>query len=199
MSRIPGVGFPHSMLAKLRYCDNYTLSITTGSVAKQFMRLNSIFDPDYTGTGHQPLYRDTFAAIYDQYAVVSCEVEVKVCNLSTTAVLETGIVLEDDTSSSGDSRVLKEQATGSYTILPPLAGSLSTHTFRYRWDCKKTLHIDPFSSETYKTQVGTNPTEEADLCIWASVTDGISSTVPVLTVTMLYEVLFTELQTPSIS
>jgi len=196
MSRIPGLGFPHSMLTNLRYVDTYALTITSGSLAKQVMRWNSVFDPDLTGTGHQPLYRDTYASIYDQYAVVSASIEVKIVNSSTTAVLLCGIVGEDDASSSSTPNTLCEQATGQHTILPPLAGSLSSHTFRMNWDCKKMLHIDPFTSETYKTAVGSNPTEESDLVIWATNFDASSESVTVH-VTLVQTILWTELTSPT--
>jgi hypothetical protein len=198
LSRIQGVGFPHAMISKIRYCDDYQLTSTLGSLGKQIMRWNSTFDPDFTGAGHQPLYRDTFAAIYDQYSVITAYTEVKIINTSTTAPIVCGVLTEDDTSTSADVRVLMEQATGLHTILPPLSGSLSTHTFRLKWDCKKTLHIDPFSSETYKTAVGSNPTEESDLLIWMATLDATTASL-YCNVTMVYEVLWTELSTPVLS
>lgn len=193
--RIPGLGFPHAMVAQLRYVDTYALTITAGSLAKQVMRWNSTFDPDLTGTGHQPLYRDTFASIYDQYAVISASAEVKFINASTSSIV-CGIVSEDDANSSSTVDTLCEQALGEHTILPPLTGALSTHTFRLNWNCKDYLHIDPFSSELYKTAVGNNPTEESDLVIWATDFDAASISVTVH-VTLVQEVLWTELTSPT--
>jgi hypothetical protein len=196
MVRVPGLGFPHSMVSQLRYVDSYSLTITSGSLAKQVMRWNSTFDPDLTGTGHQPLYRDTYAAIYDQYAVIRASIEVKICNTDTSNLIICGIVSEDDAASSSTVDTLCEQATGQHTTLPPLAGSLSTHTFRMDWDCKKMLHIDPFTSEAYKTAVGNNPTEESDLVIWATNFSAASQSVNA-TVTLVQEVLWTELSSPT--
>lgn len=34
-------------------------------------RANGIFDPDVTGTGHQPLYRDQVADLYTNYTVIA--------------------------------------------------------------------------------------------------------------------------------
>ena len=41
----------------------------SNGIAKQYMRMNSLFDPDQTGTGHQPYYFDQFAALYNRYTV----------------------------------------------------------------------------------------------------------------------------------
>jgi hypothetical protein len=184
------------MITKLRYVDSFSLSISSGSLAKQLMRWNSTFDPDFTGVGHQPLYRDTFASVYDHYAVVSTKAKVKYINTSTDTVIVCGVVTEDDSSSSSTSTTLCEQATGQHTILPPLAGSLSTHTFAASWDCQEVLGIDPYGSEAYKTPTGENPSEESYLVIW--VTNYNASTMAVtVNLEMEFTVVWSELATPT--
>lgn len=197
ISRGIPLGFPHKMLTKLRYVDTYSMTITTGSLAKQVMRWNSTFDPDATGGGHQPLYRDTFAAVYDQYCVVSAQIEVKLINPNSTTYV-CGLTNEDDTSSASSVTVLCEQVKGKHTVLPPVTGSLSSHTFRMNWDARKILNIDPFTSQSYKTAVGSNPSEESDLVIWATNFDSSSGSI-LAHVTLTQTVLFTELQSPSSS
>jgi len=192
-------GFPHQLLTKLRYYDTYAITVTTGSLGKQVMRWNSTFDPDFTSTGHQPLYRDTFAGIYDHYAVVSATANIKIISTSATAALVVGCVTDDDSSSAGSVTVLAEQNTGEHMLLPPLSGSLSSVTFNPTWDCKRVLSIDPYTSEEYKTAVGSNPAEESYLHIWGTVTDGVSSATITVSVEMVQTVLWTELATPSSS
>lgn len=190
------IGFPDRLMTKLRYFDTGTLVVTAGSLAKQVFRWNSTFDPDLTGTGHQPLYRDTFAGLYNHYAVISATAEVKILNTDTDTIIICGMVNEDDSSSSSTIDTLCEQSTGQHTILPPLAGSLSSHTFRMSWDARKKLNIDPFVSESYQTAVGSNPTEEQDLVIWGSNFDA-SSSVITYAITLVQTVLWTELSSPT--
>jgi hypothetical protein len=189
-------GFPEKLICKLRYVDHYALQISSGSIAKQVMYLNSTFDPDNTGTGHQPMYRDQYAAIYDQYAVIRTKAVVKFINTDTDTIIVCGMVIDDDNSTSASVTTLCEQSQGQYTILPPLAGSLSSHTFNWLWDCKKHLGIDPFTSQTYKTAVGSNPSEVTSLLIWASNFDA-STLAVTIEVTLEQEVLWTELTTPT--
>jgi len=68
--------------------------------------------------------------------------------------------------------------------------------FTVAWDCKKVLGINPFSSETYKTAVGSNPAEESDLIIWAVDENGNTGSV-LMNIEIDYLVLWTELTTPS--
>jgi len=55
--------------------------VTSGAVTygDKVFALNSLFDPDYTGSGHQPRDFDTWASVYAKYRVleVLCEVDVR--------------------------------------------------------------------------------------------------------------------------
>ena len=69
--------FPKSMAVKLTYCDVITIPNTdTGTAAYRF-RLNSIFDPDYTGAGHRPRGHDQWKTIYSKYCVIGAKVKVE--------------------------------------------------------------------------------------------------------------------------
>jgi hypothetical protein len=182
-------------MAKLRYHDAEPLTIAGGSLQKYVYRWNSTFDPDFTGVGHQPMFRDTFAAIYDQYAVVRATAKITWVNTATVPAY-VGAVTDDDTSTSTSLDTLCEQTHGIHFFLPAQAGSLSTVTTTLQWECKKFLNIDPFTSELYKTAVGSNPTEESDLTIWALTQGGTSATV-YYDVEFTYDVLWTELATPT--
>jgi hypothetical protein len=57
---------PHKYLT-LKYNQTYETSLLTTAGAQQIMNLNSIFDPDRTGSGHQPYGYDTLATLYNRY------------------------------------------------------------------------------------------------------------------------------------
>jgi len=69
-------GFPQNYNCKLRYVDRATYQATSGG--KQQYRLNGLQDPDYTHTltGHQPLYFDQFAVVYNEYLCTGCKVTI---------------------------------------------------------------------------------------------------------------------------
>ncbi len=185
------------MATKLRYCDIYQITSTTGSTAKQLLNLNSTFDPDQSGVGHQPLYRDTYAGIYDQYAVISAKIRVTFVSNATTSAMLVGCVIDDDNTASTTLSTLCEQSTGVHWLIPNSSGSLNNHTFYLNWSAMKHLGIDPYTSELYKTAVGSNPTEISTLCIWAAPADGTSTTTTTVFVELEQTVLWTELSTPT--
>jgi len=67
-------GFPDKFRTKLRYCD--TIAWVGGAQASNTFRLNSIYDPDLSGTGHQPMYHDTLALVYGKYRVLGAKIKV---------------------------------------------------------------------------------------------------------------------------
>jgi hypothetical protein len=192
-------GFPPRILTKLRYVDTYSLTSTAGSLAKQLFTVNSMYDPDVTGTGHQPLYYDTFASIYDHYAVVSAHIKITFNSNATTSSVIVGGVYDDDTFTSTNVNVLMEQTTGKHLFLPNNAGSLSSKTITLDWNCEKMLGIDPYTSQSYKTAVGSNPSEQSTLLVWAVPADLSSTTTTSVMVEIEFQTLFSELSTQSIS
>lgn len=57
----------------------------TGSNTWQFCA-NSLYDPDQTGVGHQPLYFDNFMSVFEKYRVNFCQITVTVINHSVNTV-----------------------------------------------------------------------------------------------------------------
>lgn len=71
-----GGGFlPRKAIRKLTYAADF--SINAGIVlAGHSFRLNSLFDPDETGVGHQPYGFDQMMTYYGRYTVVGCNISV---------------------------------------------------------------------------------------------------------------------------
>lgn len=78
ISRFAPNVFQGEMVVKMPYNVYFTKSVTVGVGAPHQFLLNSIFDPDLTGSGGQPLGRDTWCAIYDYYKVLQCNVKITV-------------------------------------------------------------------------------------------------------------------------
>jgi hypothetical protein len=54
--------FPAVLHTKMRWAWNGNVTTTAGAASVQTVRLTSLFDPDFTGTGNQPRYFDTLCA-----------------------------------------------------------------------------------------------------------------------------------------
>lgn len=190
-------GFPDRLLTRLRYCDVGFIAMAAGALGNQVFRWNSTFDPDLTGTGHQPLYRDTYAAVYDQYSVIKARAKITLMNYSTSVGILCGVVIDDDASLASVPDTLMEQSHGISSFVTPLSGSKSEWEVSLSWDCQGILNINPFTSETYKTAVGSNPSEVSTLGIWAIPEDFSSTTTLRWKIELEQQVLWSELVTPT--
>lgn len=79
----PRSPFPMRYYTTLRYCDVFTLASmasTPSGQASQVWCLNSLYDPDVTGGGHQPYFYDQFMSSVGPYS--------KSCVLGTRVVVD---------------------------------------------------------------------------------------------------------------
>lgn len=68
--------FPDRMSVKLLYSDVKTFALSAAGNAQTVFSLNSIYDPDVTGIGHQPRGHDELATLYKRYRVSGCKYEI---------------------------------------------------------------------------------------------------------------------------
>lgn len=87
--------FPQYRYVNHKYVDTVTLTSpgTPGDPGFYQFRVNSLHDPDYSGTGHQPLYYDEMSARYAYYTVVSASIE---CTFATEAASPTHFQIHPD-------------------------------------------------------------------------------------------------------
>lgn len=91
MSSIAKWGFEDRYVTQLTYSDKFSLS--PGNHCAQYTyRGNSAYDPDWTGTGHQPFYFKEFVPVYQRYRVMASKVEVSVMNNAGTTPVQLTVV-----------------------------------------------------------------------------------------------------------
>jgi hypothetical protein len=125
----PRIGFldPHKYIT-LKYCDVYNFTLTTGTATNQVMNLNSLFDPDRTGTGHQPYGYDQLATLYNRYRVYVTEWKITfhaesvgfyICVVPSNGALATAITNQASFTLAGESprSVVRCQGVGANDVI----------------------------------------------------------------------------------
>lgn len=118
------IGFPDNVRTHLIYQDTFNIS----GVAQQYTyRGNSLFDPDFTSTGHQPMYYDQYISVYEKYRVYGSSIKITVVNIGTTTDSPCEVVIAPTSSvpTFTSSSMAKEVARATYTGLLP-AGQFRT-------------------------------------------------------------------------
>lgn len=161
-----------------------------GLLGTQQYRLNSIFDPDLTATGHQPMLRDTMALLYATYVVEKCHLEVEFfSNVPTfwifrganTSTVPTNATLEGervDSAFLSTTTNWKEKYSHTYSI-PHVLG----------------IGEDQLYESDNQTALGTNPAVpfQAFLNIAAGAINVTDSPLCYVKLKLVYTVLFTQL------
>lgn len=71
--------FPQRMIVQHKYSESVNLNIPIGGTTSAYnWNLNSIYDPNRSGVGHQPYGRDQYAGLYQKYRVIACHYNVSV-------------------------------------------------------------------------------------------------------------------------
>lgn len=91
--------FPVRTQKKLPYFESsFLLAGASGVIQQYVFSANGIYDPNITGTGHQPLGFDTMMLYYEQYTVVSSRITVE-CVQNGIQAGTFAVLLAPDTSS----------------------------------------------------------------------------------------------------
>lgn len=107
--------FPPRKTVALRYVQTLTLNATSGASATNVFRANSVFDPDFTGTGHQPMFHDIYSQIYGQYKVNYSTIRVVALNTHAVNVVYSNDVA-GTTVSQGQFYALNERAVRMWIL-----------------------------------------------------------------------------------
>lgn len=79
VKKLPLGGFPKNKLVKMRYVTEAVVQCSGLSSSHTFSA-NGLYDPDITGSGHQPKAFDQWMAIYNHYNVVGSKINVKLAS-----------------------------------------------------------------------------------------------------------------------
>lgn len=72
-----GSFIPQAVQTVHKYCEYYQINAGVGQLYSQKFNLNSMFDPDLTNVGHQPMGRDQMITLYNRYRVDKVKVTVQ--------------------------------------------------------------------------------------------------------------------------
>lgn len=194
-----GKGFPQQMIITHKYCQNDTLTNTAGSVDYQTYSCNSMYDPDVSGVGHQPLWYDNALLLYNHYTVIGSKITIRVAGLTTVSGGDHTpclFVLQRHSSSIPtytDPNTLQEQTYSKARINGPATGNVMT--FTSKWSAKKTFGGSALSNANLQGSSGGAPAEQSYWTISNKPIDGVSNTGFQLNVTIEYIAVWRELRT----
>jgi len=155
---------PQRYITKMKYAESFQLNLANSY--SYAWNLNSIFDPNRTGIGHQPYGHDQYALLYNRYRVIACSYTVQCFNgtntVTLTATPSNDIVTfpnTDEAMENPRTRWIVQTAGGGAKVLK---GNVSIPSLVGR---NKQQYM---ADDRYQATFGTSPNEAAILNIGGS-------------------------------
>lgn len=181
---------------RLRYADANVLGVSSGALTTHVFSLNGLYDPNITGTGHQPMGFDQIMPFYNHYHVVRCRAHVTfACMDGSDRRGSVALKITPDTNPPTDIYSLIEEGRN---VVEPISGPMSSEhgTKVLRCDINVPAvnglsRANLLADTDYAGGIGLNPAEQTYLhiCAWSTNLDNITVRFEVV---LEYEAVFTE-------
>lgn len=130
---------PRCALVHFKYIDQIELDPAAQSGDANYFRANDLYDPDYTGAGHQPMGFDEWMTFYNHFCVIGSKCTARFLNQGSAATddMVVGLYLNDDTSGASGLDETLEQPNTVYKSLAPLGMAGAIQTLSLNFSAKK--------------------------------------------------------------
>jgi hypothetical protein len=142
--------FPPHKIVALNYSDIYTLGESgAGGGAYQLMRTADVFDPDTSGSGHQPLYFDqlcTSAGPYLAHTTMTATFQIRFVNTSSVPIFAV-VFPANYTATPGSRSIAAEKPFAWKHVIPPTGTGGASVATVYKMNNAKFVGLSPQAFE----------------------------------------------------
>lgn len=179
---------PRSVMVPLRYTELLQFSEAITGFSYNVFRANSVFDPNLTGGGHQPLGNDQWGALYLNYRVHKCTIDVQFSQQQSTVPILASVVPSEN--STAISAWLEQPGTKTVMVAQDTAGP-NVGRINMTMDMRKyDGDAGAFASDDMQALVGNNPAEVKFFHVFAANAAGGNSVDAIAFVQLDYLVEF---------
>lgn len=175
---------PQRFITKMKYSETFVIS--SGQPRYAF-RLNSIYDPNYSGVGHQPYGRDQLSALYNRYRVIAASYVITGFNASSA--IRVAAQPSNELLTAGTVSEMCENPRAQFIVQYPGAQPQKIVGKTYLPSLVGRSKSQYMADDRYASQVDTNPAEAAYITVIAQdLTDSFGALSINCTITMEYTV-----------
>lgn len=174
-------------VCRMKYCENILRTSIAGPATYTY-NLNSLFDPNRTGTGHQPYGHDTFELLYNRYRVISCSYAISAID-TNGKYIQLATVPANEVLTITDIAQVSENPRCRYITQAPnaalktLKGTVSIPSLVGR------SRSQYMADDRYQATFGSSPSELAILNIAAQTLSGAADNMSIaFNITLVYTV-----------
>ena len=180
------IGFPAERTVKLTYVDYVTMTSSLGAIGNYTFSLNSAYDPNTSGVGHQPLGFDQWSLFYNHYVVEACDYDVAVISSGDAYV---GTYLSDDTTLPTG----LEAACELGGVFAAITNGLPSHTFKGHVKLAEFFNRSDIAADSaLRADVTANPSDQAYVTLMQRAPSSTEDLILHYMVKLTYTVRFME-------
>jgi len=169
------------------------LANTLANPGVYVLSLNGLYDPDATGSGHQPRGFDQLLALYDHYVVLEAKARISFANNSAANPCIAFAAVRDNTTTATTTTNYMESGNTVFRSLSSDGASNSVANIDITVNPNRFLgRRDPMSDPELKGSLTSNPSEGAWLHVGAYSCDLYTTCAVSLQVVMEYTVRLIE-------
>lgn len=172
-----------------RYDELISISSTTGIPGSYVFSTNGMYDPNVTGTGHQPMFFDNMSLVYNHYTVFKSKITISAVSV---VPFELSLGIDDDTNIPTQTTAANENSDTISRLVPLYQGRAITLT--RNWSAKAAFGGDIFDNDDLQGNLTNNPVEQMYYYILARTADGSTNTI-IVKVQLEYFAVWDELKT----
>lgn len=195
-----GLGFPKRMTMSHKYHELVSLNSTSGTTAFYKFLCNSMYDPNLTSTGHQPLYFDQMSSIYDHYTVIGAKISVKIIPTSNAGgAFFASLSQNDDSIQVATIDATIEQGGSGVRLFNSNMTSPVYPVMINKWSAKKTFGGSVLANDNLQGTALSSPSEQTVWCIAIKPCDNFTNINTYVDVTIQYIAVWDELKDVDVS
>lgn len=152
---------PHKYII-LRYTEYTEITLAAGAANRVIYNLNSIYDPNRSGAGHQPYGYDQLAALYARYRVLKASWVVKFVGSTESyygVVVPTNNVLNTDISGATSFTTASEVPRARIYVQAPSAPPQIDSRIIGLNDLGGVIMTEFLADDRFEASIGSSPTE----------------------------------------
>jgi len=190
-----GLGFPKQLTITHKYQEHFIpLTSTSGSLDVYKWSCNGMYDPNITGTGHQPMYFDSLANLYDHYCVISSTLKARFVTPGSALAksLYIGINVNDNTAVGASNANTLGEAT--QTVTSTLSQGATDAVILYsKWNAKAYFGGSILANTELQGTNSANPAEQSYFFVYCQSVDGVTTSACFLDIEIQYTAVWKEL------
>lgn len=184
---------PQRYITKLKYATTTTLS---SLITSWRYNLNSLYDPDRTGGGHQPYGFDQLAGLYNRYRVIGCHYRIECYNTGGTIVKLVAVPSNEEFYPS-DAQHAIETSRARYIVQAPGASVQQLQGYVSIPSLVGRTKSQYMADDRFQSDVGSSPLELAILNLYNADITGVAQDGSRIAITLEYTAEFFDIKTQS--